>query len=461
MFVWTGTISPTCGYSYPTRRPTPSNIDIGRPAFVTSKPTQAPVLLYSPGTSENQPYQDNAPGTFTIFKFIFFALLIASPCLRLAHQWWAGGGRIRLRRSEQHANRVVGLQYIPPMDNWFGGPMGDATEVPRPPDRLTYRQIMSLPEIQYTKPIHTDDKLPKLQEEDEKDLVDEDEEQLGNDDDAGTNANAYDIAQKNTSETESEVSEASFENEPSVRLEHTASPRQDVTTSEPPSSLLQMETAPTTEVSNPISPEPEPEPEPDQDDSVVSEASFENEPSVRLALPTSPLRVSSTTANQTPNPISPRAIVLTEDVPPDEETPQEQSSQHQQEAPNLQQPRLSHSSLICQSPTRGQEEPSCLGCEPSPDTVATALSFRTQRRLQNFTTTTCTTCSICIDEFEEGETIRLLPRCGHGFHTSCILPWLQDRQGCCPLCKMEVLDRSMDSDRAILGEEDVNRRAEF
>jgi Ring finger domain len=57
----------------------------------------------------------------------------------------------------------------------------------------------------------------------------------------------------------------------------------------------------------------------------------------------------------------------------------------------------------------------------------------------NFTRTTCTTCSICIDEFVDGERLRLLPRCGHAFHTECILPWLSERQGCCPLCKMAVL----------------------
>lgn len=55
-------------------------------------------------------------------------------------------------------------------------------------------------------------------------------------------------------------------------------------------------------------------------------------------------------------------------------------------------------------------------------------------------TTTCTVCSICIDEFEAGERLRLLPRCRHAFHTDCILPWLTGRQGCCPLCKSSVLE---------------------
>jgi Ring finger domain len=53
--------------------------------------------------------------------------------------------------------------------------------------------------------------------------------------------------------------------------------------------------------------------------------------------------------------------------------------------------------------------------------------------------TNFTTCSICIEEFETGERLRLLPRCKHVFHTECILPWLTERQGCCPLCKTSVV----------------------
>jgi hypothetical protein len=64
---------------------------------------------------------------------------------------------------------------------------------------------------------------------------------------------------------------------------------------------------------------------------------------------------------------------------------------------------------------------------------------RNRRRKIIHTTTTNTSCSICIDEFRDGETIRLLPLCGHAYHTECIHPWLTERQGCCPYCKSPVI----------------------
>jgi hypothetical protein len=60
--------------------------------------------------------------------------------------------------------------------------------------------------------------------------------------------------------------------------------------------------------------------------------------------------------------------------------------------------------------------------------------------------TTCTMCSICIDEFEAGERLTLLPRCQHAFHRDCIMPWLMERQGCCPLCKKHVLHAEQQTD---------------
>lgn len=50
----------------------------------------------------------------------------------------------------------------------------------------------------------------------------------------------------------------------------------------------------------------------------------------------------------------------------------------------------------------------------------------------------CVTCSICICDFEHGEKLRLLPDCGHVFHTECIMPWLTGKKNSCPLCQRKV-----------------------
>ena len=55
-------------------------------------------------------------------------------------------------------------------------------------------------------------------------------------------------------------------------------------------------------------------------------------------------------------------------------------------------------------------------------------------------------CSICLDEYDMGEKLRVLP-CRHQFHTNCILPWLTERQGLCPLCKQQVLEDEDDEER--------------
>lgn len=43
-------------------------------------------------------------------------------------------------------------------------------------------------------------------------------------------------------------------------------------------------------------------------------------------------------------------------------------------------------------------------------------------------------CSICLGEYKEGDLLRLLPVCGHLFHTKCVDPWLR-LHATCPVCR--------------------------
>ncbi|XVF67255.1 hypothetical protein PTKIN_Ptkin10aG0106000 [Pterospermum kingtungense] len=49
-----------------------------------------------------------------------------------------------------------------------------------------------------------------------------------------------------------------------------------------------------------------------------------------------------------------------------------------------------------------------------------------------------TDCSVCWNEFQEDETLRLLPKCSHAFHLPCIDTWLRSHTNC-PMCRAPIV----------------------
>ncbi|KAI3450644.1 hypothetical protein Pfo_007309 [Paulownia fortunei] len=52
-------------------------------------------------------------------------------------------------------------------------------------------------------------------------------------------------------------------------------------------------------------------------------------------------------------------------------------------------------------------------------------------------------CPICLSEFHERETVKLIPYCSHVFHPSCIDTWLASHVTC-PLCRSRQLFKSVE-----------------
>ncbi|XP_058767653.1 RING-H2 finger protein ATL54-like [Vicia villosa] len=66
-----------------------------------------------------------------------------------------------------------------------------------------------------------------------------------------------------------------------------------------------------------------------------------------------------------------------------------------------------------------------------------------------------TECSVCLNEFHEDETLRLLPKCSHAFHISCIDTWLRSHTNC-PLCRAGIVSNNVTHEVTLLNSEQEN-----
>ncbi|GJS22238.1 RING-H2 finger protein ATL74-like protein [Tanacetum coccineum] len=56
-----------------------------------------------------------------------------------------------------------------------------------------------------------------------------------------------------------------------------------------------------------------------------------------------------------------------------------------------------------------------------------------------------TECTICLDDFVDGQNVRVLPHCRHEFHVGCIDKWFVSHSSC-PNCRNSLLERPQISD---------------
>mmetsp|Transcript_31362 Transcript_31362/g.41689 ORF Transcript_31362/g.41689 Transcript_31362/m.41689 type:complete len:568 (+) Transcript_31362:2-1705(+) len=95
----------------------------------------------------------------------------------------------------------------------------------------------------------------------------------------------------------------------------------------------------------------------------------------------------------------------------------------------------------------------------SPNDASAAIQQQ-QQYSNNTNNTWDTSCSICLEEYTNGEKLRVLP-CSHVFHTSCIVPWLTTRYPNCPLCKAEVIVVADQEEEVVVEDEWQQHRADI
>ncbi|XP_004509520.1 uncharacterized protein [Cicer arietinum] len=79
---------------------------------------------------------------------------------------------------------------------------------------------------------------------------------------------------------------------------------------------------------------------------------------------------------------------------------------------------------------------SSIGSVPAPISVVDSLPLKLYDKLLK-DQEDATECYICLVEYEDGDSVRVLP-CHHEFHRTCIDKWLKEIHSVCPLCRRNI-----------------------
>lgn len=74
---------------------------------------------------------------------------------------------------------------------------------------------------------------------------------------------------------------------------------------------------------------------------------------------------------------------------------------------------------------------------PAPESVVDSFPLNSYRKSTKSENGNVPQCYICLDEYKEGDGIRVLP-CLHEYHSSCVDKWLTEIHRVCPLCRGDV-----------------------
>uniref|UniRef100_A0ACD5TAJ4 Uncharacterized protein n=1 Tax=Avena sativa TaxID=4498 RepID=A0ACD5TAJ4_AVESA len=78
-----------------------------------------------------------------------------------------------------------------------------------------------------------------------------------------------------------------------------------------------------------------------------------------------------------------------------------------------------------------------IGSVPAPKEIVESLPVKVYRKPLKHQTDEDAQCYICLVEYEEGDSVRILP-CNHEFHLTCVDKWLKEIHRVCPLCRGDV-----------------------